>query len=375
MSASRTLNVLLILIAVVFILVMTKSFLIPFVLALLIWYIIREIRGFLRKNSFIRTRLPIWLQNTLAFLLISLTIGLAIELLENSARNFSRVIPTYQANIEALNGVIKDRFEFDLLQELSDRAVDLNFEQYITPIINNLSSLLGDFFMIILYCIFILLEESTFRKKLPLMFANNRQYSRIMGVLEEIDVTFGKYISLKTFVSLLTGVLSYIILLIIGVDSPVLWAFIIFLLNYIPSIGSLIGTLFPVIVAILQFGEFLPGLYVLIGVGIVQVVIGNVVEPRIMGNSLNISPLVVIVSLIAWGAIWGVVGMVLSVPIMVMLIIIFAQFPSTEDIAILLSDTGELHMVKAKNEEGTVPKKKGISDQGKTAEGVSEVGV
>ena len=372
MSGSRTLNVLLILIAVVFILVMTKSFLIPFVLALLIWYIIREVREFLRKNSFIRTRLPIWLQNTLAFLLISLTILGAVDLLENSARNFSQVIPTYRTNIEALNEVVKDRFDYDVLQQLSERAGDLDFEEYITPIINNLSSLLGDFFMIILYCIFILLEESTFRKKLPLMFANNQQYSRIMGVLEEIDVTFGKYISLKTFVSLLTGLLSYVVLLIIGVDSPILWAFIIFLLNYIPSIGSLIGTLFPVVVAILQFGEFLPGLYVLVGVGIIQVVIGNVVEPRIMGNSLNISPLVVIVSLIAWGAIWGIVGMVLSVPIMVMLIIIFAQFPSTKDIAILLSDTGELHMVKGRAVKNAEAKKMQTKELG--GEEMAELG-
>ncbi len=342
MSASRTLNVLLILIAVVFILVVTKAYLIPFVLALLVWYIIREVREFLQRIPFVKRRFPVWLQNTLAFILIALTIGLAIELLENSAREFSKVIPSYQANIEKLNGVVKERFDFDVLQTLSDRALEMNFESFISPIVNSLSSLLGDFFMIILYCVFLLLEESTFRKKLPLMFGNNPGYGRITSVLEQIDISFGRYITLKTFVSILTGLLSYFILLLIGVDSPVLWAIIIFLLNYVPSIGSLIGTIFPVIIAILQFGEFLPGLYVLLGVGIVQVVVGNVIEPRIMGNSLNISPLVVIVSLIAWGAIWGIVGMVLSVPIMVMLIIIFAQFPSTEDIAILLSENGNI---------------------------------
>ena len=346
MSASRTLNVLLILIAIVFILVVTKAYLIPFVLALLVWYIIREVREFLQKSSFIKRRFPTWLQNTLAFILIALTIGLAIELLENSARNFSTVIPSYQANIEKLNGVIKNRFDFDLLQTLSDRALEMDFESFISPIVNSLSSLLGDFFMIILYVVFLLLEESTFRKKLPLMFGDNSRYGTITSILEQIDTSFGRYISLKTFVSILTGLLSYFILLLIGVDSPVLWSFIIFLLNFIPSIGSLIGTLFPVAIAILQFGAFLPGLYVLLGVGVVQVVIGNVVEPRIMGNSLNISPLVVIISLIAWGAIWGIVGMVLSVPIMVMLIIIFAQFPSTEDIAILLSETGNIKMKK-----------------------------
>jgi len=344
MSASRTLNILLIIITVVFILVMTKAYLIPFVLALLVWYIIREVREFLQRAPFIKKYFPVWLQNTLAFILIAITIGLTIELLENSARKFSRVIPTYEANIQQLNNSVKEALNVDVMQTLSDRAMDLNFEQFISPIVNSLSSLLGDFFMIILYCVFLLLEETTFRKKLPMVFGSSKRFEKVNHILQEIDYSFGKYISLKTLVSILTGVLSYIILLIIGIDSPVLWAFIIFLLNYIPSIGSLIGTLFPVFIAMLQYGEFLPGLYVLLGVGTVQVLVGNVLEPRIMGNSLNISPLVVIISLIGWGAIWGIVGMVLSVPIMVMLIIIFAQFPSTEPIALLLSENGELHM-------------------------------
>ncbi|MEO0874547.1 MAG: AI-2E family transporter, partial [Bacteroidota bacterium] len=110
----------------------------------------------------------------------------------------------------------------------------------------------------------------------------------------------------------------------------------------IPSIGSLIATTFPAIIAILQTGEFMPGLWVLLGVGIIQVIVGNFIEPRLMGNSLNISPLVVILSLIAWGAIWGVIGMVLSVPIMVMLIIVCARFESTRNIAIILSENGQI---------------------------------
>jgi predicted PurR-regulated permease PerM len=103
-----------------------------------------------------------------------------------------------------------------------------------------------------------------------------------------------------------------------------------------------LATLLPTLVAVLQSGELALGLWVLGLVGIVQVLIGNFLEPKIMGNSLNISPLVVLMSLVAWGAIWGILGMVLSVPLMVMGIIIMSKFDSTRPIAILLSENGKV---------------------------------
>ncbi|MBT5527862.1 MAG: AI-2E family transporter, partial [Cytophagia bacterium] len=104
----------------------------------------------------------------------------------------------------------------------------------------------------------------------------------------------------------------------------------------------LIATLFPSIIALVQFSSFSHFFLVLALIGAVQIVVGNLLEPRIMGQTLNISPLVVIISLTFWGAIWGVLGMLLSVPIMVMLIIIFAQFENTKSIAVLLSAKGNV---------------------------------
>jgi predicted PurR-regulated permease PerM len=161
--------------------------------------------------------------------------------------------------------------------------------------------------------------------------------------LAQIDHSISKYISLKTLVSLITGFASYIVLKLIGLDAPIFWAFLIFLLNYIPTIGSLIGTLFPVAMAFLQFEDPTNAFIVLIAVGSIQVIVGNIVEPKIMGNSLNVSSLVVILSLSFWGAIWGITGMVLSVPITVILVILFGQFKSTRSVAILLSDKGQIN--------------------------------
>ena len=120
------------------------------------------------------------------------------------------------------------------------------------------------------------------------------------------------------------------------------WAFLIFMFNFIPSIGPILGTILPSLFCLIQFGTFTPALVVLFGVGGVSVLVGSLVEPKLMGNTLNISPLVAIISLALWGSIWGIIGMLLSVPITVAMIIVFSQFPNTRSIAILLSEKGKV---------------------------------
>ena len=132
------------------------------------------------------------------------------------------------------------------------------------------------------------------------------------------------------------------VLVAVGLDLAGFWAFVIFLLAYIPTIGSLLGVIFPALMALLQFGGISEFLIIAVGLGAAQLVIGNVLEPRMMGRSLNLSSLVVIVSLAVWGSLWGVTGMFLSVPITVVLMIILAQFKQTRPIAILLSANGKV---------------------------------
>ena len=178
------------------------------------------------------------------------------------------------------------------------------------------------------------------------IYPKKDQFDTTNEILLKIDKSIGSYISIKTLVSLLTATLSYITLLLIGIDSALFFAFLIFLLNFIPSIGSLIATIFPALMALLQYGSetYTPFILVVVFVGAIQLVIGNFLEPKLMGNSLNISSLVVILSLTIWGVIWGVAGMVLSVPITVIMILIFSNFESTKKIAILLSEKGEINV-------------------------------
>jgi predicted PurR-regulated permease PerM len=270
-----------------------------------------------------------------------LVLGFITELLVYNIKALSHSSASYAANLDKMANMINDTFDINLRSLLGDYATDLDFAFILSTVVNSLTDILGNAFLIALYVLFLLIEESIFSAKLKAIFPESDRFERVDGIVRKIENAVTDYIGLKTLVSLITGVLSYIVLLILGIDSPVFWAFLIFLLNFIPTIGSLIATLFPAIYALLQFGELTPFVLVLVLVGLVQIIVGNILEPKIMGKALNISSLVAILSLSFWGWLWGITGMIISIPITVMIVIVFAQFPGTRPIAILLSGKGK----------------------------------
>lgn len=342
MTVSKIAYILIILIATVIILVYGKSLMIPFILALLVWFLTKEVRDGLRRIPVVASRFPSWLQNVLASGLMFGILGGIVRIVTKNTQTLSRSWQIYEGNIDRMVGQVNQRFDIDLRTFLDDFLGDFELSLFFRDILSSLTDVFGDAFIILLYALFLMLEESIFSKKLKAMYPTESTYQHVVTLMAKIDKSIGAYLGIKTLMSLLTGFLSFIALWAIGIEAPVFWAFLIFLLNYIPTIGSLIATGFPAVFALLQFGEFAPCILVLAIVGAIQIVVGNIIEPRMMGDSLNISALVVLIALSFWGALWGVAGMLLSVPITVMLIIVFAEFPTTRPVAILLSDTGNV---------------------------------
>lgn len=328
--------------AVVVILIMGKSILQPLVLAILIWFLLKSVRNFVGKFRIKKKPLPGWLQNILAFIMIFGVLTLVGRLLSNSVINLTKQSEVYEANINSITLQLNKLFNVDIVNWIKENLNSFDFTGMLQKALNAVYALFADAFLVILYVAFLIIEEAALPAKLKAMFPSTEQFSRIHNLLGELNESINNYIWLKTVISLVTGTLSYFALLFIGVDSPFFWAFLIFLLNYIPTIGSLIATSFPAIMALLQTGSFTPFILVLIFVGLIQLAVGNILEPRMMGNSLNISSLVVLIALAFWGSIWGIVGMILSVPVTVMLIIIFAKIPQTRNIAIMLSGNGKV---------------------------------
>lgn len=331
--------------AIIAILVIGKSILIPFAFAVIFWFFTREIRKLIYTIPFAEKFIPKWLSNIFVFTIIILTFGFISEIITNSVANVTESYTKYEPNIEKIINGLGNYLNVDILTSIKSVIGNFNYGSVLGDIANGISGVLGDTFMIIIYALFLFLEERSFVKKLYMILSKGDNYNSIQIMLDKIEDSISNYLRLKTYVSILTGVLSYFVLLFVGVDSAPFWAFLIFLLNYIPTIGSLVGTIFPAIFSLLQFGEFTPFLIIGISVGVIQVIVGNFLEPRLFGKSLNLSPLVTILALSIWGKIWGITGMVLSVPITVIMIIVFSQFEKTRSIAIMLSENGEIDKI------------------------------
>lgn len=323
-------------------LTLADNILIPFVYGVVVWFLASFIKRQIVKIPFLKKRVPNWIINTLAFLLILIILSLVSGLINSNITSLLKNSDVYATNFQKVIDDINNIFQIDLSAQITSAVESYDYMGVLGSLVNNLSGTLGNVIMIALYAVFIFSEESVISDKIKKVFKNPGEYRRVSAILKKINDATSDYIRLKTQVSLLTGVIAYIFLLIMGVDAAFFWAFLIFALNYIPTIGSLVATLFPAIFSLVQFGDLEPFLIILVGLGVIQWAIGNVLEPKIMGRTLNLSPLVTILALIIWGEIWGITGMLLSVPITVVMVIIFSQFESTKALAILLSENGEI---------------------------------
>lgn len=329
-------------IAAVFVLYIGKGLIVPFIWAMLVWYLIRGMSKSLDRVGFIRKRVPVWLKTTLSMIVFAGIYFMISNLIVENIERLIAKIPTYRENLKLLDDFVNS----ELFTELESQDTEELIGKYLSPVLEQISSSLSSFvsalFMVVLYALFIFAEASNFGDKMKNMFPNKSKREQYLSVLSEIDESFSHYLWVKTLISLMTAVVSFLILTIIGVDGALFWAFVIFILNYIPSIGSLIATVFPTLMAVIQFGDILHPALVGGLVGVTQIVIGNVIEPRVMGKSLNLSSLVVIFALSFWTVIWGMTGAILSVPIMVILMILFRQFDLTLPLAKALSEKGSI---------------------------------
>lgn len=327
---------------ILFALIYGKTIILPFIIAILIWFVVKKMRNLLDKNRIIEKYIPSWFKTILASFVIFSGIFFVGKVLSSSIENLAQSYTLYAANIETISLKINELLNIDLSTELTNFIQNFNFGSHLEQFFNSISDVLSNMVMIIFYVTFIFIEESLIEHKIKLIFTDEKQYSSVQSTLKKVDKSMSSYISLKSLISLIGTTLSYFILLAVGIESPLFWAFLIFVLNFIPSVGPIIGTVLPALFSLIQFGDFMPFVIIIVGVGVIEMLIGSLVEPRLMGNTLNISPLVAILSLAIWGSIWGIVGMFLSVPITVAMIIVFSQFKSTRSIAILLSEKGRV---------------------------------
>lgn len=232
----------------------------------------------------------------------------------------------------------------DLVILLSGKGIIVNekiFHEYINPesimsitavLLSGLSSVLSDTTLILLTVTFILLEVSNFPVKLRAVLGDPKQ---AFPEFTKFANDMKRYMVIKTIISIFTGVLVGLWLLILGVDYPVLWGFLAFLLNYIPNIGSIIASIPAIIMALIQNGVG-SAVLTMSGYLVINIIVGNILEPKLMGRRLNLSTLVVFISMIFWGSLLGLIGAILSIPLTMTLKFAFERNDRTRWIAMLL---------------------------------------
>ena len=199
----------------------------------------------------------------------------------------------------------------------------------------------SDVIFILIYLGFLFPAAAIMSTKFDLIFPSPVQRESARDVIARIRLSMERYLLTQTVISVIITALTYVTLRIIGLENALFWSFLIFFLNYIPTIGSIIAVVLTTAVALVQFPTFGPVIAVGVGVSVWQFVIGNFLQPRMTGESLNLSAVVVLLALSIWGVIWGIAGAFLAAPLTVMLMIVLAQFSSTRWIAILLSADGK----------------------------------
>lgn len=353
-----------------------RPMIIPLIIAVVLWYLINLLATGLQSIRFAAGVLPRWLALVLSFAAIFVGLWLIYAIVASNAAaamamllpqsaddgatisqpNLARLVPS-----ELLETV---RDLVNALPEWMGITVPTNaeFTASLSAIFDNLRQSIGVFWsptrqalgqltatattfaLVLLYMVFIFMEQGTFEKKVRALTATEQNHANWRRAVGEVKQKVQTYVVIKSVMSLLTAVISLAVYWVFGVQFALFWALMVFVLNFIPVIGSIIAWFLPMVVVVF-FSEYT--LVQMLGIGFLllgaQQLVGSIIEPRVAGEALNLSPLVILLSLAFWGALLGLLGLFLAVPLTVMLTSILSHFQGTRWIAILLSRNGQLN--------------------------------
>jgi AI-2 transport protein TqsA len=331
-------------IAVYYILSLGRHFFVPLVISFLAVYLVDILSRLVGRIRIGRHKIPKLVTVILSFVLI-FGVGSALaSIVANNAIHVAAAAPKYQARLQQLQTEIFAKFGMEEPPEMTGLFRSLDLKALFTDLARSVADLLESTVLVFLYSLFILIELRYLPAKLAALFPNRSRRQRVLQMIQRIDRDIHTYLGVKTAVSLTTAVLAYILMRVVGLDFAEFWALLIFILHFIPTIGVIVATVLPTLLAAVQFDHIGPCLAVGIGITAIAMFMGNIVEPNVMGETLNLSPLTVIIALIMWGTVWGIVGAFLCVPLTVILVIVLSNFRATRWVSVLLSKTGKVHM-------------------------------
>jgi predicted PurR-regulated permease PerM len=356
-----------------------RTLVIPFIVALIIFFILLNFENLISKSikrvlslfkdkeqsnkkNVVISGVSIVLSLLISFIMLFYLYKAVSKNFDDMLANASKYQMLFNGKIAQFNKMVTDT------QKVGEENVNYSpFQQIISmlpashlPVIDskiideiNISRLLNkvggfagksvaNILLVVIYLIFFYGERVNFRKKIKRIRENNPKFEKLNNIISNIGGSLVGYFNIKTVISLVTAALFYPVLSGFGLDFVLFWIFLTFILNYIPTVGSIISTILPCILGLIMFDSFIDVVFMMFILAMIQFIVGNIIEPKFQGDRLNLAPIMILLSLAIWGAIWGVLGMFLAVPIMVTINVALTQFETTKPLAMLFSKDGNI---------------------------------
>jgi predicted PurR-regulated permease PerM len=309
----------------------------PLVLAV---FLLIMVDGLARALANRAPGLPRPLPVVAALALIVGSLAITVWLTANNVADFTAQAPRYEARLDALLFAAAQQLGLSNTPTTTGLIHELNPAHYAGVVAPALGHFGEGLVFTMIYLGFLVASRHSFADKAARLFRGEASRAEFARVFDRIRHGVERYLWVQTLVGLAITAASAALMLALGLSHVPFWCVIIFMTNYIPAIGAAVGVLFPAVFGLVEFDEIWRAAALLAGLEAVHFLVSHVMQPRMQGQSLNLDPIVVLLALAFWGALWGLVGAFLSTPLTVVMLAIFAEFEATRPLAVLLSSDG-----------------------------------
>jgi predicted PurR-regulated permease PerM len=314
-----------------------RGILAPLALAIFLLVMIDGLaRAICRYLKFVPTQASF----AVAIVLILVAFGLSIWVMVDGFAGFKDQLSGIGARVDQIIRDVAGLLNLSVAPTLNDLIARADPQRFIGPAAMVVQNVLGDAFFVLVYLGFLIASRHGFRKKIVALFPSREERREASHIFERVRGGIEAYVWVQTVTGAMIAVGCFAIMVALKLDNAPFWAFVIFLLSYIPIIGAMIAGLGPPLFALVQFQSYWPALILFAGIQVILFVVGNIIQPRMQAQSSNIDAVVVLLSLAFWGALWGVTGAFLSTPLTVVCMAILAEFRGSRWVAVLLSEDG-----------------------------------
>lgn len=326
--------------ATVWLLIVARDVIQPVMLALFLWFLTNSVARFYTRLISPGATAPTMPARLAGIVTFAILFVLMSGLIANNVDQLRDNLPTYEANFDRMIASLTGKLGLTESFRVGDLVARIDVSQAAVSVAGSAAGFVSSLIIIIFYVVFISAEFRVAGKKLASILPDETERARAADVAARIMAEIETYFGVKLVLGIVQAIPTFAVLKLLGVDSPGFWAVLIFFFSFVPTVGTLIGIVFPSLITLVQFEEIRPFLIVVSTLATVQILASNWLEPRLMGRSLNLSPLAIFIGIFAGGALWGITGALIVVPLLAVALIVFTQIPSLRWVAVLLSSDG-----------------------------------